>query len=90
MPLTVTDRARETLKQVLEVNREQPEQVLRLLPNQEGAYQFALDTTRDGDQVVEHDGSTIMVVADEVSSTLSGATLDVRDTEQGPALTLAA
>jgi Fe-S cluster assembly iron-binding protein IscA len=44
MPLTVTDQAAATLKELLVSQRQEPDQVLRLVSYGEGSHGFQLDT----------------------------------------------
>jgi Fe-S cluster assembly iron-binding protein IscA len=86
--LKVTERASKELKQVLEGAIKEPDQLLRLVTDLEGNYKLTLDTEREGDQVVEHEGTKIMVISPEISTELEGAVLDSQDTPVGPVLTI--
>ncbi len=92
MSLTVTDRAAAALKETLDSLDHQPEETLRLVPRTANGTTselgLALDESRDGDQVVDYDGETVMVIDDGLSEALSAATLDLEEGPQGPALTL--
>lgn len=84
--LTVTESARKALKNVLDNTETQPEQSLRLIEEQ-GNYQITLDTKREGDQVVEHDEATVLLVGEDTGAQLKDAVLDLQDTAEGPRLT---
>ncbi|MFQ6116734.1 MAG: hypothetical protein ACE5LQ_00550, partial [Candidatus Bipolaricaulia bacterium] len=81
--LTVTDDARKALKNVLDNAEAQPGQSLRLMEEQ-GKYRLTLDTKREGDQVVEHEEATVLLVGTEIKAQLESTVLDLQDTPQGP------
>jgi Fe-S cluster assembly iron-binding protein IscA len=58
----------------------------RLSPASSGQFELFLDMRREGDQVVEHEGATLLIVAGELSPTLAGATMDCFATPEGPRL----
>lgn len=88
MSLAITDQASAVLKQVLDSVEREPEQVLRLVTDQQGSLNLALDSEREGDQVVTHLGDVVMVIETPLSEQLSDSTMDVKSTDQGPALTI--
>jgi len=87
--ITVTEEAKELFLQA-----ERPEgTVLRLDPvrNQDtGETQIgiAAGEPRGDDQVVEHDGMSLLHIAAPVSEALDGSTLDVVQTPEGPGIGL--
>jgi len=91
MALQVTERATEHLKQILDGTEHEDDQILRIVSDAQGNSQLVLDTQKDGDQVVEHNGKPIVVVEPVLSKGLSGTTLDVKQTPENqnqPTLTL--
>jgi len=84
--LSVTENARKALQEILKNAEAQPEQSLRLVED-EGSYGLTLDTEQDGDQVVEHEGATVLLVGAEIKEGLAGIVLDLQDTPEGPRLT---
>jgi iron-sulfur cluster assembly protein len=88
MALTVTEKATEALKGLLEVHEHEPEWVLRLISDEEGNHGLQLDVPREEDQVVEHDGEPVMVIAPDLSEDLTGNTLDLKETPTGASLTI--
>ena len=46
------------------------------------------DDEQEGDQVVEHEGSKILLVRAELTTQLEGVTIDCQDTPEGPQLVL--
>ncbi len=89
--ITVTEEAKE-----LFLNVEHPsDTVLRLDPvvNQEtGETQIGLSAGEpmNDDQVVEHNGETLLHIAAPVSEALDGSTLDAVDTPEGPGIGITA
>jgi len=47
-----------------------------------------VDTETLGDQVVEHEGSKVLIVERELADQLEGVTVDVEDTPEGPRLSI--
>jgi hypothetical protein len=41
-----------------------------------------------GDEVVEHEGSKVLIIAKELAANLQGITMDVQDTPDGPKIVL--
>jgi iron-sulfur cluster assembly protein len=89
--ITVTEEAKE-----LFLNIELPDDtVLRLDPvvdQNTGATQIGLSAGEpmSDDQVVEHNGATLLHIAAPVSEALDGSTLDAVDTPEGPGIGITA
>ena len=87
--ITVTEEARELFQTV-----DRPEgTVLRLDPvtdENSGQTQIGLSAgaPQGDDQVVEHDGASLLHIAGPVSEALDGSTLNLIDTPEGPAIGL--
>jgi Fe-S cluster assembly iron-binding protein IscA len=84
--ITVTERAKEELKDVLITAEAEPDEGLRLLPTSEGMYQLMLDTEMSGDLVVEYEGCKVLLIGLEYVKFLNGKTLDCSDTDAGAVL----
>jgi Fe-S cluster assembly iron-binding protein IscA len=84
--LTVTDRAKQLLKETLTVYGDDPEVCLRLSVKSPGRFGLGLDSEVEGDQVVEHEGKKVLLVAPELAPMVERVTLDVQDTSDGPKL----
>lgn len=88
--ITVTEEARELFLTV-----ERPEgTILRLDPvvdETTGETQIGLSAgePQGDDQVVEHEGESLLHIAAPVSEALDGSTLNLVDTPEGPAIGLA-
>ena len=88
--IPVTEEAKELFLSV-----EHPEgTILRLDPVEDestGETQIGLSAgePRGDDQVVEHDGESLLHIAAPVSEALDGSTLNIVDTPEGPAIGIA-
>ena len=84
--ITITERAKEELKDVLVAAEAKPYEGLRLLPTSEEVFELMLDTEMTGDLVVEHEGYKVLLIGLEYFKWLNGKTLDCSDTEVGAVL----
>lgn len=85
----VTDRAKDVLLDLRHsVEVADPHIALRLASNTTGQLELGVDLPKEGDQVIEHRGETLLLVEENVSRGLSGAMIDYRETSDGPKLTL--
>jgi len=82
----VTNGAKQLLLEALLANTDDPEVGLRLALGPGGQLALVLDKEAEGDQVVEHEGSKVLLVGAELAFVVDGVTIDVRDTEDGPRL----
>lgn len=85
--LAVSDKAAGLLHESLDASKAEESQVLRLVQMSEGLG-LAVDEEREGDQVVEHDDSKVLVIEPGISQALDGAILDTVDTPEGERLTI--
>jgi Fe-S cluster assembly iron-binding protein IscA len=81
--LTVTEGAKQHLKKVLAAGTDDPDLGIRLTVDASGEYGVALDREAPGDHVVEHEGSKVLLVGQEVAQLVAGATMDTKDTPNG-------
>ena len=86
--LTVTESARQILKETLTVHSNDPEIGLRLSLKPPGILGIVLDKEAEGDEVVEHEGAKVLLVSSELAPLVDGNTLDTQDTPDGPQLTM--
>jgi len=86
--IIVTDRAKEELKKALSDAEAEPGVGLRLDASAPGQFGLVPDRERGGDQVVEHEGTPVLYLSEELSSALDGATIDCRDTPEGQQLVI--
>lgn len=86
--LTVTESAKRLLKGTLAAHSDDPEVALRLSFNPPGEFGIVLDREAEGDQVVEHEDTKILLVASELAPVVEGVALDVEDTAEGAKLVI--
>ena len=84
----VTERAKEILKAILSDHVDNSQASLRLIPDSEGQLGLGIDIEQPEDQVVEHEGSKVLVVEKGLADTLKGVTIDAEDTPEGPELVI--
>ena len=85
----VTESALQELKRILFANVDMPQARLRLTARDQGELGLGIDIEMPGDQVVEHEGSKVLIVEQGLAASLGGITLDVDDTPEGPQLVIA-
>ena len=86
--VTVTESAKQTLKEILTTHSDDPEVGIRLSFNPPGEFGVVLDREAEGDQVVEYDGAKALLVAPELAPVVDGVTLDIQDTPEGSKLVI--
>jgi Fe-S cluster assembly iron-binding protein IscA len=86
--ITVTESAKQLLKETLTAHSDDPEIGLRLSLKPPGQLGIVLDREVEGDHVVEHEGAKVLLVASDLTLVVQGVTLDVQDTEDGPNLVI--
>jgi Fe-S cluster assembly iron-binding protein IscA len=84
--LTVTESAKQLLKETLLAHSDDPEVGLRLSMKPPGQLGITLDSEAEGDQVVKHEGAKVLLVAPELAPAVDKMTLDVQDSPDGPKL----
>jgi Fe-S cluster assembly iron-binding protein IscA len=87
-PLKFTERAVAVMKESLGKQQREPEQVIRLLIDPQGDITLALDIPRGGDQRVEQQGDTVLVLEAGICVMLSDVIVDVQENAQGRAFVL--
>jgi Fe-S cluster assembly iron-binding protein IscA len=86
--LTVTESAKELLKEVLVDNSNDPEIALRLKFEPPSEFGVVLGREEEGDQVIEHEETKVLLVAPELAQQVEGVTLDVQGTGEGAQLVM--
>lgn len=79
---------KEELKRISSEVVDEPGTVLRLYADKSGRLGLIRDVENEGDQLVEHEGSTALVVGKELSVALEGVTTDFQNTDEGQHLIL--
>lgn len=79
----ITERAKDVLLDLREsIDVTYPDAALRLAPNIAGQLELSIDVQRDGDEVVQYEGQTLLVIASTVSQGLAGSTIDCTQTPE--------
>ena len=86
--IDVTESARYELKRILSATVDNSYARLRLIARGQGDIGLGIDIELPGDEIVEHDGSGLLVVEHEVAASLKDITIDVDDTAEGPQLVI--
>jgi len=84
--VALTDRAKVALKSALSHSIDEAGVGLRLDVSEGGGFALYPDTPKVGDEVVEHEGNVLLLIGDDVSQPLQGATIDFTDTPEGARL----
>ncbi|MFC2058216.1 hypothetical protein ACFLTS_01035 [Chloroflexota bacterium] len=83
----ITDPAKDELKNILSLqNSADPEICLRLIQTAPGQFDLTADKEKEDDQVIEHQGSKMLLVGKELADILDGLTIDCEDSPEGPSL----
>lgn len=82
--VTVTERAKERLLEQKQAARiDEPEIGLRVSADSAGQWMLIADHARDDDQVVRHNGSTVLLIDPVAQSVLEGTQVDCLETADG-------
>jgi len=84
----VTDRAKQELLKILFDKVDMPQARLRLTSGDEGQLGLGIDIEMPGDEILEYEGSKLLVVERDLAASLNGIVLDVDDTPVGPQLVI--
>jgi hypothetical protein len=85
--LTVTATARDRLAAKLARREASDEEAARLI-RKAGHWRLRLDHVRPKDTEIIHKGKTVLLLGNTASRAMTNRTLDVKETETGPRLTL--
>ena len=77
--LTITERTTATLRSTLDGAEHRPDQLLRLTVGTGGEVVLVLDTIKQGDNVVSHQGQPVLLVEPVLLQGLGGKKLDVTE-----------
>lgn len=87
--VNVTERAKQEIRNALTANGvDDPGIGLRITCLASGDYTLSPDSEKQGDQVVQYEGSTVILLDEEVSQALEGKTIDSDETAEGPRLVI--
>ena len=85
--VSITEEAAAVLAQTAEANQLPEGQCLRLVPADQGLG-LATGTPEATDELLKHEETTVLAVPADVSASLGDALIEIRETEQGPQLTI--
>jgi Fe-S cluster assembly iron-binding protein IscA len=88
--IDVTEQAKKELKDLLDKNTDNPDACLRLKTNDDGKLGLGIDTEQPDDEVLEYEGSKLLVMQARLADMLKDAALDVVDSEDGRRLVISA
>jgi len=86
--INITEQAKQVLKKILNTHVDLPEGRLRLMDRGQGKLGLGIDIEMPGDELVNYDGSTILVIERGLAANLKGVTLDVEDSVKGSELVI--
>ena len=88
--LTVTESAKQDMKEILLANTNDSKIGLRLSMKPRGqlGLMLALDREVPGDYVVKHEGLKVLLVKKELMPLVDGVTIGTQDTPEGSRLTI--
>ncbi|HUF53856.1 MAG TPA: hypothetical protein VMR52_08810 [Dehalococcoidia bacterium] len=86
--INVTAEAKGVLATTLEASDALEGQALRLALSPEGRYGLTIDGEREGDQTVEHEDRAVLLLDQQVATSLDGATLEAIESPDGARLSL--
>ena len=86
--VTVTERAKEKLKEMLQSETDDPSVGLRLATAPSGEIGIFPDRERNDDHIVEHQGSAVLLVGQEMANAIGDATIDYDENEPEPTLVM--
>lgn len=84
--VNVTDRAKVVLKSALSRSVDEAGVGLRVEISEQGTCALFPDREKAGDQIVEHEGDVLLLIGEDVSEPLEGATIDLAETPEGARL----
>jgi Fe-S cluster assembly iron-binding protein IscA len=79
--IDITDRALKELKRILSYSVDYSYGRLRLIDRGKGHLGLGIDIELPGDEVVEYEGSGLLVMEQRLAASLDGITIDVDDTD---------
>lgn len=82
--VAVTPGAKGELKRLLATVKPESQGLLRLARTESGAMGLLVGGQKPDDQTVEHEGSKVLLIGPELAGALEGATIDCRQTIEGP------
>jgi Fe-S cluster assembly iron-binding protein IscA len=81
--VTVTERAKARLKELLGTQTDDPSVALRLAPTSPGQFGIFPDRGRSDDETVQHQGSVVLLIGQEIAEAVHDTTIDCDEGETG-------
>ena len=85
----VTKAGLAELKRILDEHTDNAQAGLRLTTDQSGTLGLTIDVETAEDQVLEHEGSKLLIIEHNLAAGLKGITIDVDETPEGNKLVIA-
>jgi len=86
--ISVSESARQELKKILSSNVDNSYALLRLIDRGQGRLGLGIDIELPGDEVIEYEGSALLLVERRLATSLKGITIDTDDTAEGPQIVI--
>ena len=86
--ITITERAKQELRRLLSQKVDWPEARLRLMDRGQGRLGLGVDIEAPGDQIIEYEGTQVLLIEPDLAINYTGITLDVDDTPDGAELVI--
>ena len=86
--VSVTEDAFRELKRILSDRVDWPGAGLRLIDRGHGVLGLGIDIQLSGNQVVEYEGTKVLIIESKLAANLGEITLDVDDTPEGAELVI--
>ena len=86
--ITVTERAKVALRDMLHENVDIPQACLRMKMNGKGGFGLGIDIELAGDKSLIFEGETILVVEEQLATKLKHVMLDLDESEEGAELVI--
>ena len=84
----VTERAKKELREILANNVDHPDACLRLRVDEQGQLGLGIDIEMPGDEIVEYEGSKLLLVERQLADNVEDIALDVEDSNEGSRLVI--
>jgi len=84
--VSVTEAGLVELKKILDEHTDNAQAGLRLTTDQSGTLGLTIDVKTSEDQVLEHEGSKLLIIEKNLAGSLEGVTIDVDESPEGPML----
>ncbi len=84
--LTVTEKAKQELKNMLQNGSEDADKALRINFKEPAQVSLVFDGEREGDQVIQFESRNVLLIGEDVAQIFDGVVLDVQEEQNGSRL----